>query len=563
MSWKSVATVAVLAVVVAVAILAAGRDSDPPTTIGPAGGTVSEGEVTVVFPERAAVGEVEVEIQRQGESATNLLPGMRALSPVYSIEIEGELRRPVRLRFATHGAWDRRGYVASRENAGEMWVLQPARLAADGREAVISTKHFSMLQVLGEAKDGALATGEAATATFLRFSGVRAEEPRCGPPPFGYELAGEIGIGDANALVFACLEATDSGMALHLVNNRALGMEYSLPAGLRPSALSSPELPDALIDAMRAVQGSGWRSIPATGEVVLTGQPREHEVVVRPTFRSFAFDLAVFGLGKMGGKAAKAAGTVDYLACARGAADRLGAGPPPSAKAAMDAALGIWRRCAQTLAGVARGTNALGGALFFGGMKLGTGVTDATAELLIRQRAVVQIAKAPPATLGFTGDGRVEAVGLFSVAAGDRTIADAVAAFGPPTSIKPSTTGCEVTWPELGLKADAVNYGSRGMECTPEGGFINDFVITSPLFQTEAGLRVGMSESELLARHPLATTRGEDPAFDDEFAPAGTLYGVEQMASPISSTGLLTTLKALVREDEVVGLEVTPLLGGD
>lgn len=562
MSWKSVTAVAVLAVVVAVAILYAGRDGDS-QTIGPAGGTVSEGEVTVVVPEGAAVGEVEVEIQPEDESATKLLPGMRALSPAYSIELEGELRRPVQLRFAVTGARGGRGYVASREAAGEMWVLQPARLAAGGREAVISTKHFSMLQALEEAKRGAIAEAEAATATFLRFSGVRAEEPRCGPPPFGYELEGDVGTGDANALVFACLEGTDSGMALHLVNNRALGMEYSLPAGLRPSALSSPELPDAVMDAMRAVQGSDWRSIPATGEVVLTGQPGERKVVLRPTFRAFVFDLAVFGLGKLGGKAAKAAGTLDYLTCARGAVNRLGAGPPPSAKAVIDAAIGLWRSCAQTLGGVARGTTAQGGALFFGAMKLGVGPTDAIAEMLIRQRAVVQVAKAPAATLSFTGGGRVEAVGPFSVAAGARTIADATAAFGPPASIEPSPTGCELTWPELGLKADAVNYGSRGEECTPEGGFINDFVITSPLFQTEAGLRVGMSESQLLARHPLATTRGEDPTFDDEFAPAGSLYGVEQMASPISSTGLLTTLKALVQEDEVVGLEVTPLLGGD
>lgn len=556
MNRKSVTAFAVLAIVVAVvAIVAADRDSDS-LTIGPAGGAVSEGEATVVVPEGAAIREVEVEVQRRGESATKLLPGMRALAPVYSIEVEGELRRPVQLRFVVDGARGGRVYVASREAEGEMWVLQPAKLTGDGREAFISTRNFSMLQPL-------VAEAGAAAATLLRFSGVRAEEPRCGPPPFGYELVGDIGSGDANALIFACLEATDSGIALHLVNNRALGMEYSLPAGLRPSAQSSPELPEAVLDAMGAVQGSGWRSIPAAGEAVLTGQAGERKVVVKPTFRAFVFDLAVFGLGKIGGRAAKAAGTLDYLACAREGANRLGSGPPPSAKAARDAALGIWRSCAETLDDVARGANAMGGALFFGGMKLGTGATDAIAQFFTRQRAELQIAKAPSATLSFTKEGGVEAVGPFSVPAGDRTIADAVGAFGEPGSIEPGPAGCELTWPELGLKADAVNYGARGMECMPEGGFINDFVITSSLFQTEAGLRVGMSENELLARHPLATTRGEDPTFDDEFAPPGTLYGLEQMASPISSTGLLTTLKALVQEDEVVGLEVTPLLGGD
>lgn len=557
-----------IAAVTASIVLLAGEDpGKTDVSIGPGGGTVSKDGVTLVVPSGAVSREVALRVERGGaEAADRLLPGMRPLAPVYSIELDPDLtlRRPVRVHFDVDEIPRGPLFVASREAVGEMWTLRRASAASEGNEVVVAVDGFSLLQPLEDLAGRAAAGTETAAKTLLRLGGARASEPRCGPPPFGYQLAGDTGADDANALIFACLEGSGSDLALHVVNNRAIGMKHSLPQGTRVSSLTSPALSDALMDAVRNVQrGMSWRSISAAGEVVLTGEARKLEVTVEPTLSSFAFDLALFAIGEAGGKMAKAAATVNYLECVREAADRLGAGPPRSAGEALDAALGVWRLCGDTLARVGKGALAKAGAVFFGGIKLGAGTTDAAAELLTQQRARLSVEKAPPAVLGFSTDGAVEAVGPFSVSSGARTIADAVAVFGPPASIEPGSTGCEVLWPELGLKADAVNYGSRSSECAPEGGYINDFVIDSPRFQTEAGLRVGMSEDELLARHPDATTRGGDPSFDDEFGPSGTLYGLEQMASPIATTGILPTLKALVRNGQVVGLEVTPLLGGD
>lgn len=559
----AVAAVAALAVGV---LLLAGNDwGQTRASVGPSGGTVADGGLTVAIPPRALSREVAARVELGGESAVRLLSGLRPLAPVHSIELDPNvaLKRPAEIRFQVDDVPRGPRYVATRKARGEMWTLQRARRGADG-EVVVTVDDFSLFQPLEDLASRAAARAETAVATLLRLGGVRAREPRCEAPPFGYLLSGAVGSGDANALVFACLERDDTDMAVHVVNNRGIGMEYSLPGRLRVGSLTSPQLPDALMDAVRRIQGgTSWRSISATGEVVLTGAPRELAITVEPTLRSFAFDLALFAIGRFGGKAAKAAVATNYVECVREAAHRLGKGAPQSAGAALEAALGVWRRCGDTLASVGDGALSQAGALFFGGMKLGTGATDAVAELLQQQRVELRVEKAPPAVLTFAPAGAVDAVGPFSVSSGDRTIGDAVAAFGEPATIEPGPTGCEVAWPALGLKADAVNYGNRAAECTLEGGYVNDFVIASGLFQTEEGLRVGMTESELLARHPEASTRGGAPVFDDEPAPSGTLYGLEHLASPISATGILLTLKALVREGRVVALEVTPLLGGD
>jgi hypothetical protein len=566
MRSKVAAALAVAVAAALTAFLVVDRDGGQGAlSIGPEGGTESAEDVTVAIPPGAVSKEASLRIQRVEGGASKLLPEMRALAPVHSIELGAGLRRPAQVRFALDGARGGPVYVATRETVEEMWTLRRARLIGSGEEAVIATRGFSFFQPLEDLTEKALAGATTATATLLRLGGVRASEPRCAQPPFGYELEGDVGTDDSNALVFACLEASGEEMSLHIVDNRAIGMEYARPRGLRVTSLTSPDLPDELMDAVRDVQGdSTWRSISATGEVVLSGRPSQEEIAVEPTLRSFAFDLAVFAIGQAGGKLAKAAAVTNYLECVREAAGRLRAGVPKSAGEAMDAALGVWRRCGDTLAAAGGGALAKLGAVFFGGMKLGTGATDAVAELLGEQRAELRVTEAPPAVLAFSAEGAVEAVGAFSVSGGARTIADAAAAFGEPATVEPGPTGCELTWPELGLKADAVNYSGRDLECTPDGGYINDFIITSDLFQTEAGLRVGMSEDELLARHPDATTKGGDPRFDDDLAPAGSLYGVELMASPIPvKTGVLQTLKALVRNGEVVGFEVTPLLGGD
>jgi len=235
----------------------------------------------------------------------------------------------------------------------------------------------------------------------------------------------------------------------------------------------------------------------------------------------------------------------------------------------MDAAYATWRECGDTLAAAGGGAQAKGGALFFGATKLGTGSTDAVAELLENQRAELRVVRSGPTAgqykLLFEGSGRPAAIGPFDVRAGNATVSDAVAAFGATDSkTDDGSGGCDLLWGTLGLKANAADYGS-GDACGPKTGRISSFVIRSPAFETDRGLRVGMSEAELRQRHPEATTRGPGPAyFDFDPVTSGSLYTIEAEQSAIGSTGSVATLAALVDDNgRVTALEVSPYLAGD
>jgi hypothetical protein len=200
------------------------------------------------------------------------------------------------------------------------------------------------------------------------------------------------------------------------------------------------------------------------------------------------------------------------------------------------------------------------------GVAFVTSCEEGMRRIRFRQGAA-HFARGPRYRLLFGSDGRPTAIGPFDIALGDRSIRDMIAAFGPPDSLMGNSEACTVRWDTLGLKAYAVDYGTSHA-CNLDAGYVNAVVIVSPRFITGRGLAVGVDEDSLLARYPHASTRAGDGAFDNELpihpgVPGDTLYAVHLVASPIGFGGVYASLKALVEDHRVIGLEVTPLLGGD
>lgn len=195
-----------------------------------------------------------------------------------------------------------------------------------------------------------------------------------------------------------------------------------------------------------------------------------------------------------------------------------------------------------------------------------TSCEEGMRRIRFRQGAA-HFARGPMYRLLFGSDGRPTAIGPFDIASGDRSIRDMIAAFGQPDSLMGNSEVCTVRWDTLGLKVYAVDYGTSHA-CNLDAGYINAVVIFSSRFVTKRGLAVGVSKDLLLARYPSATTRGGDGIFDNQSpirpgVPGDSLYSVHLVASPIGFGGFYASLKALVEKDTVIGLEVTPLLGGD
>jgi hypothetical protein len=393
-----------------------GGSSTPSDEVGPEGGTVSRDGLVVEVPANAFADTAALRITEARADASRLLPGTVALGPAYAVEVDEDLTRPVKLRFALseHIRRPDQVLVAEREAPGQMWTAQHARFDAEANELVVAVDNFTIFQPLeyvGKAAgrvggaiknagqrvlDASIDFGVTATSTLLRFGGVRSSEPECGPEMPGWALSGDVGIGIANALILACMEQTGSEIKLKVVNNRGIGMEFVPPQAFRVS-LHGSDLSDQVIDASReALTKSKWRTVSAASEIDLAGPPQRAEFEVRPTMRAFVFDLAVFGLDQAGGKyGGGVAAAVDYLNCVHDSAARLGEGPPASAQVAMDAALGTWRDCGGVLKKAGAGAAATAGAVFFGGIKIGAGGVDALAALTTGERAQLKVSAVP------------------------------------------------------------------------------------------------------------------------------------------------------------------------
>jgi hypothetical protein len=84
------------------------------------------------------------------------------------------------------------------------------------------------------------------------------------------------------------------------------------------------------------------------------------------------------------------------------------------------------------------------------------------------------------------------------------TVERAIDALGTPSNLfRPNGYSCVVKWRRLGLRIEFHNYYSPGDDC--EFGLAQRFTIEkSRKWRTWKGLRIGMTEAQLLDRHPRA-----------------------------------------------------------
>lgn len=389
---------AAAAVVVVALLFASG--SGGAGSVGVEGGTVSGSGVEVEIPAHAVRDSADVAIEEVDYDAVDQFPDLTALSGTFSIDIDRRLARPASVSIPVLDE-PRPGatiLVASRETPVQMWVLRPGRYEPGDQAVSFRTREFSEFQILEAVKNAAIDAGVAATKTFLKFGGVRNDEPDCGEPPVGWGLQGDTGIGDANAVLYACLETEGSEAAVRIVSNRAMGLSTSLPAGFRTIDVSNPNIPDQVARALRSAVGSRSQDLPAAGEIRVAGPVGRAQFAIRPTFGSFAFDVALFAVGELGGKAGRSVeGAVDFLECVNGVVDSGGQADRELGwlEAGLELAFGAWHDCGDTLARSGAGAMAEAGAVFFGGIKLGTGSADALGSLVNREQLELRIRPAP------------------------------------------------------------------------------------------------------------------------------------------------------------------------
>jgi hypothetical protein len=100
------------------------------------------------------------------------------------------------------------------------------------------------------------------------------------------------------------------------------------------------------------------------------------------------------------------------------------------------------------------------------------------------------------------------------------TLRKAMRAFGTPSnSFQNGSGGCVVKWKRLGLRIEFYNFGGdpRGT-CHPDGGYAQSFSVEQRRkVRTWNGLRVGMTENQLVNRHPYATYVEDDEWYDDGY----------------------------------------------
>lgn len=386
------------AVVVTAALFAS--SSDDAATVSVEGGTVFESGVKVEIPPHAVQGSADVAIQEVDYDAVDQFPDLTALSGTFSIDVD---QRLARLASVSIPVFDepRAGatiLVASRETPVQMWILSPGRYEAGDQVVSFRTREFSEFQILETVKNAAIDAGVSATKTFLKFGGVRNDEPDCGEPPVGWGLQGDTGIGDANAVLYACLETEGGKAAVRIVSNRAIGLSTSLPAGFRTVDVSNPNIPDQVARALRSAVGSRSQDLPAGGEIRVAGPVGLAQFEIHPTFGSFAFDVALFAVGELGGKGGRSVeGAVHFLECVNGFVGSSGKANRDlgGLQAGLKFAYGAWRDCGDTLARSGAGATAQAGAVFFGGIKLGTASADSLGSLVNRERLELRIRPAP------------------------------------------------------------------------------------------------------------------------------------------------------------------------
>lgn len=353
--------------------------------IGPNGGTVRLRELEVRIPPLAFRVPTAVSIEvPSSRDATEYDSVSEPRTPMFRVRASRTPARPAELRFSlTATANSHRLVAATRNNPDEPWGLAPGR--GSPGQFVVRTLHFSDWSVLELPKlassvDDSLA---ALKRTFERAVGVRADSPFCSDSPPDVEVA----VDDADPgdpLLRACGDVVDGGAGVRVASNRAIGLEFDPPEGIRVEGVEGGSLSEAIWDAInRSVPGVGGRILPGGGRLLLLGGQPKDRLRFRPTTQALVFDVmavAVAGTDgsalQDGGEAAEFAGCVWRVAGAAGGLASRGA----FAGVVRDA----WAQCAKYLPSRAL---VLGG-LFLGGIQMAYGVFDAFDSLRGRSAVV-------------------------------------------------------------------------------------------------------------------------------------------------------------------------------
>jgi len=271
--------------------------------IGPSGGQVSSGAVTVAVPRGAFTARTRVTIRRSATSTGSALPGTRARSDVYSVRSSTAPVRRVTVRFRLREALASnarlRAVVAVRAVGSSEWALAPARMSGGRRVVSFSTVDLGLLQVRELTAATARRTSSMASRLEddLRMlavgTGLRTDEPPvCSTPPADRTLVVDaIPIEDPPALV--CLDGVSGEIALRIVNNRSTSLQFDVPPGMRITDITGQSVSQMFADALN--QGSDpryglQRLVPAGGSLVLVGTPPPGAVTFRPALTSVLFD---------------------------------------------------------------------------------------------------------------------------------------------------------------------------------------------------------------------------------------------------------------------------------
>lgn len=550
--------------------------------IGPEGGQLKAPGLRVDFPRGTFPSGTRVRVrQLPVDRSKERLPGSVPQSDTFEVVADRKLEKPVQVRFRLSPdlpARDHQRLVSSaREERRWVPAIRLGRVESD--EFVISTRRFSWLglekvpQAVGSELQRAKRAARQVVDDLEEVIGARSEPPTCANKPVDAELSVSDEKDPDDPLLYACLDREGGAYVVRVNNNRAVALEFTPPAGMSVRAESASLSEEAWDRVFAALPESGnGRLVPGGGSLILEGELPEEPVTFEPTASIVSFDLAVSGVAKAGkatgalkgsalGVTGAGAEFYGYASCAYRATRSV---REPSAETVPN----VLGECGQVFEGTSM---AIVSAILAGTTYE---IVDALG-VLTGGRATVSFKKKEPRRLPrvqrlqrlmFQANSMPARIGDFDILAGDRTIGDAVEAFGEPDSADRSGVGCVILWRDLGIKANAANLGEGIRDCSGDSAFIHSFVITSPAFSTDAGLRVGMSEGELLRRHPRATTRsnGTEPTFDEKPVSSGSLYTIKAAKSPIGTAGFIATLKALVSADgQVRALEVLTYLAGE
>ncbi len=303
------------------------RELESSAVIGPEGGTVRTIGLEVRAPAGAFPVPTRVTAVRDAGSAEMYNRVSRSRSPVYRIESERQPRRAVRLRFdLSKGSGAKGLVVATREQGERGWALLGGNTAAG--TMTVTARHFTWFQVRQLKED---------PEPIQDALGGRAQDPKCKDDPLsGRKVTVEEE--QEPPRLFACALNAGDSPEIRIINNRAAGLEFDLPDGVKVVSTKGRSIAETIweqqnLAVLSVGSYSGGRLVPGGGgEVVLSGDISSEGIEFQTTLGAASYD-ALLGLlekSKAGLEVLAAGG--ETLECFRVAASKL----PNSADSARD-----------------------------------------------------------------------------------------------------------------------------------------------------------------------------------------------------------------------------------